>query len=340
MYKRELEDTSVGKICPRFHDPLGGGIPVYGSHTANGSIFGDRRRGSNSLNLTVPPRSVSRERDDKKKDFTRGKSEEPRRRETSNSLDLREKLTKSSAAKANKPKSPERRQKLPTTKTPKSPERKQKPVISPIKRPTESDNDEDKQYTRKEESPRKDPIVTCGVCEKEISMNLKDHIELEHRHMKWDEYLRAEEERKKMKNKPEQDHFEFWCKFCHYYKKKEVKLELDIQTINKHLKEVHNVLWKEYRETCHKHGTDDQKWGWMEDETIDLHNSREHEEAQARDDSHEEAEDIQDDQAVEPPQNKKKGKQTKPKKFYAVVNGREGSKGKIFREWSLSLIHI
>ena len=33
-------------------------------------------------------------------------------------------------------------------------------------------------------------------------------------------------------------------------------------------------------------------------------------------------------------ENKKKGKQTKPKKFYAVVNGREGSKGKIFTEWN------
>merc|ERR1712079_724468 len=180
------EDTSVGKICPRFHDPLGGGIQVYGSHTASGSIFGDRRRGSNSLNLTVPPRSVSRERDDKKKDFARGKSEEPRRRETSNSLDLRAKLTKSSAAKANKPKSPERRQKLPTAKTPKPPERRQKPLISPIKRPTESDNDEDKQYTRKEEPPRKGPTAICGVCEKEVFMDLKDHIELVHKHMKWD----------------------------------------------------------------------------------------------------------------------------------------------------------
>ena len=108
-------------------------------------------------------------------------------------------------------------------------------------------------------------------------MDLKAHIELQHI-AHWDEYVEAEEERMKMKRKQERGQFEFLCKLCDCYTKKEVSLELEKPTIDKHLKEVHDILWREYRSTCHKHKMDEQKWGWLEDGTIDLYNSMEYEE--------------------------------------------------------------
>ena len=125
-------------------------------------------------------------------------------------------------------------------------------------------------------------------------------------------------------------------------------MNLEKEVIDTHLEAEHDELWKSYRFTCNRYGFDNQKWGWLEDETIDLHNTYEFKEGLTPN-RRSKAAAKQDDGEVTKPKDvsptfekteKSAQGNSKKQRFYAVVNGQEGSKGKIYNSWKECSPHV